>query len=146
MNTVELIEQARRTGDWNTLVQVIPYMRFLNVRVEERDGRLLGCMGFAPHLVGNPTLPALHGGTLGALLEAAAQYEVLFRAESVVLPKTITVTVDYLRSGKPLDTWVRAHVVKQGRRVTTVSSVAWQEDEAKPIAIANVHLLVMGGG
>lgn len=146
MSTVALIEQARRTRDWDSLVQGIPYMRFLGVRVEERQGALVGRMGFAPHLVGNPTLPALHGGTLGALLEAAAQFEVLYRAESVVLPKTITVTVDYLRSGKPLDTLVRARVVKQGRRVTTVHSVAWQEDEAKPIAIANVHLLVMGGG
>lgn len=146
MSTVALIEEARRSGDWNRLVQVIPYLRFLNVRLETKGGALVGCMGFAPHLVGNPTLPALHGGTLGALLEAAAQFEVLYRADSVVLPKTITVTVDFLRSGKPQDTYVRARVVKQGRRVTTVRSEAWQEDEAKPIAAANVHLLVMGGG
>lgn len=144
MGTVDLVEDAKRRRDWNRFVEAIPYMRFLNVRVEERGGQLLGRMGFAPHLVGNPTLPALHGGTLGALLEAAAQFELLFRAETIVLPKTITITVDYLRSGRPEDTWVRARIVKQGRRVATVHCVAWQENEAKPIATATVHLLILG--
>ena len=80
MSTVELVEEARRSRDWNSFVQAIPYMRFLNVSVEERDGQLVGRMGYADHLVGNPTIPALHGGTLGAMLEAAAQFELLYRA------------------------------------------------------------------
>lgn len=145
MSVLALIEKARATRDWNTLLDAIPYMKFLGVSVEEHRGDLLGRMKFSEHLVGNPTIPALHGGTLGAVLEAAAQFELLYRAETIVLPKTITITVDYLRSGKPVDTFVRARIVKQGRRVTTVHSVAWQEDEAKPIATANVHLLIIGG-
>lgn len=145
-DTVACIEEARRSGDWNRFVRAIPYMQFLNVQVEERDGQLIGRMVFGDHLVGNPTIPALHGGTLGAMLEAAAQFELLYRAETVVLPKTINITVDYLRSGKALDTFVRAHIVKQGRRVATVQSVAWQDDEAKPIAMATLHLLIIGEG
>lgn len=141
---MQLIERARTTSDWNALVDAVPYARFLGVSVEETDGALVGRMRFAEHLVGNPTLPALHGGTLSALLELAAQFEVLYRAESVVLPKTITVTVDFLRPGKPQDTFVRAKLWKQGRRVTTLHAHAWQEDEAKPIASATVHLLVLG--
>ena len=141
---VALVERARQTGDWNQLVQAIPYARFLGFSVEEQSGALVGRMRFAEHLVGNPSLPALHGGTLGALLESAAQFELLYRAGSVVLPKTVTLTIDYLRSGKPVDTFVRASIVKQGRRVSTVQAHAWQEDEAKPIATATVHLLVLG--
>ena len=146
MSTIALIEEARRSRDWNRFVEAIPHMRFLGVSVEETGGRLVGRMKYADHLVGNPTIPALHGGTLGAMLEAAAQFELLYRAETVALPKTITITVDYLRSGRALDTFVRAHIVRQGRRVTTVQSVAWQEDEAKPIATATVHLLILGEG
>jgi acyl-coenzyme A thioesterase PaaI-like protein len=58
------------------------------------------------------------------------------------LPKTITLTIDYLRSGKPKDTFVTARVVKAGRRVTTLHVTAFQEDEQQPIATAIVVLKV----
>ncbi|MEW6431344.1 MAG: PaaI family thioesterase [Myxococcota bacterium] len=143
MNVLQRIRDARASGDWAPLVEAVPYLRFLGVCVERTNGELTGRMAYAEHLVGNPTLPALHGGALGALLEAACQFEVLFRAESAVLPKTITLTIDYLRSAKPQDVFVRARIVKQGRRIVTAHATAWQEDETKPVAIATVHLLVM---
>jgi uncharacterized protein (TIGR00369 family) len=144
--TLAKLEEAKRTGNFNVFVDYIPYMRFLGVQVETKDGALVGRMPAADHLIGNPSIPALHGGTLGALLEAASQFELLWRAETVVLPKTITITIDYLRSGKPQDTFVKASIVKQGRRVTTVQAKAWQEDENQPIATATVILLILGVG
>ncbi|MHB8877263.1 MAG: PaaI family thioesterase [Myxococcaceae bacterium] len=141
---IALIEEARRTGNWTPLVEAIPYARFLGISFEETGGALIGRLRFGDHLVGNPTLPALHGGALGGFLESAAHFELMVRAGSVVLPKTITLTIDYLRSGKPADTLVRTTLVKQGRRVATVHAHAWQEDEAKPIAFATVHLLIPG--
>jgi uncharacterized protein (TIGR00369 family) len=137
-----LVATARATGNWEFVLEAVPYFRFLGVSLERVEGRLRARMRFAEHLVGNPTLPALHGGTLGALLEVAAQCEVLDRAESEVLPKTITVTVDYLRSGKPVDTFAVAEVVRRGRRVATVQARAFQDDPEAPIALATVHLLV----
>ncbi|MBL8917542.1 MAG: PaaI family thioesterase [Myxococcaceae bacterium] len=137
-----LIASARRSGDWKPVLDAVPYFRFLGVGLRERDGRLEAHMAFSDHLVGNPTIPALHGGTLGALLEAVAQCEVLYRAESVVLPKTITLTIDYLRSGKPVGTTATATVLKHGRRVATVQARAFQDDPNAPIAVATVHLLV----
>ena len=100
-------------------------------------------MRFADHLIGNPTLPALHGGTLGALLESAAIFELLWRAETIVLPKTITITVDYLRSGGPVDTHARGVITRHGRRVANVRVEAWQADRATPVATAHANLLVM---
>lgn len=143
MTVLSRIEAARASGDWSALLDEVPYLRFLGVTLERQGGVLTGRLAYAEHLVGNPTLPALHGGTLGALLEAACQFEVLHRAESAVLPKTVTLTIDYLRSAKPVDTLVRARIVKHGRRVVTAQATAWQDDEAKPVALATVHLLVM---
>jgi len=142
--TLTRLEDARRTGDWNRFVDFIPYMKFLGVRVESKGGQLVGRMPARDDLIGNPSVPALHGGTLGALLESSAQFELLYRAETVVLPKTVTITIDYLRSGKPQDTFVSASIVKQGRRVTTVQAKAWQEDEDHPIATATIILLILG--
>lgn len=138
---LELVERARRGGEWDALLQAVPYLRFLGISLEERGGELLSRMRFSEQLVGNPALPALHGGPLGALLEGAAQLELLHRSESAVLPKTITITVEYLRSGRTRDTYARARIVRKGRRVVAVHSTAWQEDESKLIAAATVHLL-----
>lgn len=140
----EAVRRARASGEWSVLTAAVPYIAFLGVRFEVINGRLIGVMPFADHLVGNPLLPALHGGTLGALLESAAHFEMLFNDATATLPKTITATIDYLRSGKPIDTFVHAKVFKLGRRVCTVHATAWQDDESKPIATAIVQLLILG--
>ncbi|MFZ5442420.1 MAG: PaaI family thioesterase [Myxococcota bacterium] len=144
MNVREAVQRAHEAGDFGPLVEAIPYLSFLGVRVELRDGRRVAVMPWAEHLVGNPTVPALHGGTLGGLLESIAHLECLAATETAVLPKTITLTVDFLRTGRTRDTFAAARVVKAGRRVTTLQAVAWQEDEAQPIATATVHLKVGG--
>lgn len=142
MNVAEAVQAAKRSGDFASLVEAIPYLQFLGVRVEVREGRRIAVMPFAEHLVGNPTVPALHGGTLGALLESVAHLELLATADHPKLPRTITLTIDYLRSGKPRDVFAAAKVVKHGRRVTTLHCQAWQEDENAPIASAMVILKV----
>lgn len=143
MNVHALISGALAKGEYAALIDAIPYLRFLGMKAEKQGARVVGIMPFAPHLIGNPTIPALHGGTLGGLLESMAHLECLVaRPESQKLPKTITLTVDYLRSGKPRDTFVTARVVKAGRRVTTLHVTAFQEDEQQPIATAIVVLKV----
>ncbi len=143
MTLVERLTAAKVAGDYQGLFEAIPYAKFLGLKAELVEQELVTTMTFGPHLIGNPALPALHGGTLGALLESAAIFELLWRAESIVLPKTITFTVDYLRSAAAVDTHARGFITRQGRRVTNVRIEAWQEDRAKPVATANAIFLVM---
>jgi uncharacterized protein (TIGR00369 family) len=142
MSLVDTLAAAKQSGDYQALLDAVPYSKFLGLTGRLENDVLITTMRFADHLIGNPALPALHGGTVGALLESAAIFELLVRAETVVLPKTITLTVDYLRSGRPLDTHARAYVTRQGRRVTNVRVEAWQEDPGKPIAGAAAIFLV----
>jgi uncharacterized protein (TIGR00369 family) len=142
---IDRLEVARRAGDYQAFVDAVPYARFLGLSAGKVGDELVTTMRYGDHLVGNPALPALHGGTLGALLESAAIFELLWRAETIVLPKTITLTVDYLRSGAPADTHARGIVTRQGRRVTNVRMEAWQADRAAPIATAHAIFLVMRG-
>jgi uncharacterized protein (TIGR00369 family) len=136
------LAQARASGDFSDLVRAIPFARFVGLELVTTSGNLVGKLRSAPHLTGNPLVPALHGGTLGALLESIAVFAVLAETESPKTPKTISITIDYLRSARPADTFARAEVVRQGRRVATVRSLAWQDDPAKPVATANVLLLL----
>jgi acyl-coenzyme A thioesterase PaaI-like protein len=140
---IDRLTAAKAAGDPQGLVDLVPYARFVGLGAALVGDELITTMRFAGHLIGNPSLPALHGGTLGALLESAAIFELLWRAETVVLPKTITLTVDFLRSAAPVDTHARGVVTRQGRRVTNVRMEAWQADRAAPVATAHAIFLVM---
>ena len=143
MTLIETLGAAKREGNYQAFIDAVPYARFLNLTAGEIDGELVTTMRYGDHLIGNPSLPALHGGTLGALLESAAIFELLWRAETIVLPKTITLTVDYLRSGGAVDTHARGIVTRHGRRVTNVRMEAWQSDRTTPVATAHAIFLVM---
>ncbi len=143
MSLVDLLAEAKRTGDYQAILDAVPYSAFLGLGAQLDGTDLITTMKFSPSLIGNPALPALHGGTLGALLESAAIFELLWRAETVVLPKTITITIDYLRSGAALDTYARGVITRHGRRVANVRVEAWQQDRAQPVATAHAIFLVM---
>lgn len=139
---IERIAAARAAGDLGVLVAEIPYASFLGLSCAVEDGELITTMAAGAHLVGNPALPALHGGALGALMESAAAFALIWSAETALLPRTITITVDYLHSARPLDTRARAVILRHGRRVATVRVEAWQDDRARPVATAHGHFLV----
>ncbi|HUQ01158.1 MAG TPA: PaaI family thioesterase [Kofleriaceae bacterium] len=142
MSVLELIAKAREQNELSLLLAAIPYAQYMGMTCAVEDGDLVTTMTYSPHLIGNPALPALHGGTLGALLESAAAYKLLWAAETAVLPKTITITIEYLRPAKPVDTYARASITRQGRRVASLTALAYQDDPGKPVATANVHFLI----
>ncbi len=143
MSLVEQLTAAKQAHDFQALFDLIPYAKFLGLSASLEGDQLVTTMRFGEHLIGNPALPALHGGTLGALLESAAIFQLLWTAETIVLPKTITLTIDYLRSGAAVDTHARAIVTRQGRRVTNVRMEAWQTDPKTLVATAHAIFLVM---
>ena len=136
------IAEARRTGDYNRLVDGIPYLKWLGIRLEQREGEVISVMPFAEMLIGNPMLPALHGGVTGAFLESAAIISLMAAMDTPKLPKTINITIEYLRPGGPADTYATGTITKQGRRVANVRALAWQDDRAHPIAAATAHFLL----
>ncbi len=139
---LDLIIAARTSGDWSPVVANIPYARFLDLSMQKTEGEFVCRLPFAQHIVGNPALPAIHGGAIGALLESTAVLLLLERAETAMLPKIITLTVDYLLSGRPVDTFASGTITRLGRRVATVHARAWQTSPDKLIATANAHFLL----
>lgn len=119
----------------------IPYAQFLGLRAELKGDELTLILPFSQKLIGNPLLPALHGGVVGALMEVTALTQLAIASKSVRFPKTIDIGIDYLRSGKPVDTFARARVVKIGRRVANVQAEAWQGEKSQPIATLHGHFM-----
>jgi uncharacterized protein (TIGR00369 family) len=140
--TAAVLETLRETGRFEPVLAAIPYARLLGLSVAVVDGDPITTMRGADHLIGNPILRAIHGGTVGALLESAAIFKLIWEIRSIAVPKTINITVDYLRSARVVDTHARATITKHGRRVANVQVRAWQNDESKPIAAAHAHFLL----
>ena len=62
MTIESIVAAARDSRDWEPLVALVPYARFLGVRLDIRGDQFGACMPFDKKLIGNPALPALHGG------------------------------------------------------------------------------------
>jgi uncharacterized protein (TIGR00369 family) len=138
----EVLPPLDAPADPTGLFEHNPYPRFLGITMTGND---VPVMPYAPKLVGNPILPALHGGTIGAFLETAAIVGVHREIGSSTAPKPIGLTVNYLRSGRPLDTFAKVSIVKQGRRVVAFEAQAYQNDPSQPIASCYGHFMLRGG-
>ena len=126
----------------NAILARIPYARFLGLRSDLAGDEMTVILPFSQHLIGNVQLPAIHGGVLGALLEITALAQISLTQGLARQPRPIDVTVEYLRSGRPLDTFARAQIKRLGRRVANVHVEAWQEQRARPIASLHGHFHV----
>jgi uncharacterized protein (TIGR00369 family) len=119
-----------------------PYAQFLGISTRRaEDGELQFVMPFADVVLGRPGY--LHGGAIAGLLEFAAfgaLYEALGSREAAVKP--INVTVQFMRGGTAHETFASATVTRLGKRVANVEAHAWQRDRAKPIAAAQLNVLL----
>lgn len=124
------------------MTPLAPYAEFLGIRVEAGEGGPpLFVMPFADVVLGRPGY--LHGGAIAGLLEFAA-FGALYEAlgDEKVQAKPVNVTVQFLRGGVQHETFATAVVTRLGKRVANVEAHAWQRDRAKPIAAAQMNLLL----
>lgn len=156
------VVKERRDAALRALVDGVPYIRFLGIEFERHGDELTAVLTFDEALIGNPLLPALHGGVTAAFLETAAIIELSWSylwqdIESGVLdpatitpetlprlPKTIDFTIDYLRSGLPRDAYARARITRAGRRYASVHVEAWQDNRSRLYAQGMGHFLMPG--
>jgi acyl-coenzyme A thioesterase PaaI-like protein len=131
-----ILDAARRHRDVAPLIEAIPYARFLGIPVDVQGDEITTCMRYRPELSGHPQLPAVPGGTLGALLAHASIFQLLWAESGVLLPQLIHLTVAYLRSARPQDTDARAFMTKHGRRGAQVHAIAGQDYRDRPMAPA----------
>lgn len=98
--------------------QLIPFNRFLGMRcIEVGNGRAVTELPFRPELVGNPEIPALHGGAMSSILDTTGGLAVWSKARPDDRVSTIDLRVDYLRPGRAEPLVVVAEVVRLGNRV-----------------------------
>jgi len=124
-----------------------PYVDFLNIRQQPQiDAGPVFRLPFKPELIGNPLLPALHGGVLAGLGETAVILHLVATNPGMVgPPRSIDFAISYMRSAKPVDTFVQGRTIRQGNRVALVQVNIWQDDPQRPVAQASGHVLMPQG-
>ena len=161
MKKPEPVTQVKRRRDlaFSVIVKQVPYINFLGVTFDRHGDELTATMRFHENLIGNPELPALHGGATAAFLEITSIVGLAWtslwdeieterlnvkslQAGELALPKTIDFTVDYLRSGLPRDAYARARVNRSGRRYASVHVEGWQDNRDRLFAQASGHFLM----
>ncbi len=124
-------------------LDLLPYAALLDLSFERVDGELQLIMPFAETLIGSPG--RLHGGAISGLLELAGLLTVIAaQPEGEPLPRVrpVTVTVDFMREGAPIETRAAASITKLGRRVVNVHASAWQADRSRPITAAHINFVL----
>jgi uncharacterized protein (TIGR00369 family) len=99
--------------------ELIPFNRYLGVKlVDARKGFARLEVPFREELIGDPMRPALHGGVLSALADAAGGAAVWTGLDDDrARVSTIDLRIDYLRPARLVTVAAEATVVRLGNRV-----------------------------
>jgi len=135
-------EQARAENNPGLIIEQIPYAKLLGVEALNVGEELFFVLPPSNSNVGNPTLPAIHGGALGGFLELSASIHLMMNLPTQVTPKVVDISVDYVRPGRMDNLYALCHVVRQGRKLVNVSINCWHKTRQESVATARAHFLV----
>ncbi|MBK5438944.1 PaaI family thioesterase [Pseudomonas sp. TH32] len=136
------LQQAHERGNYDALLNLIPYAQLIGIECTRLGDELLFRMPANKDNIGNPILPAIHGGVIAGFMELSAALHLLVFTGTPGVPKIIDFSLDYLRAGQFRDTYAKCQVWRQGRRVANVAITAWQSTQAEPIATARAHFKI----
>lgn len=136
------LQNEKKFIDWQTLLERIPYARYLGLEVLRDDADLLVHLPCSERLIGNFMLPALHGGVLGALIELTGRVAAQSQDTEARCPRILDSHINYLRSARARSTFASADIVRQGRRTSLLQITCWQDEKSKPVARGQIQLLL----
>jgi uncharacterized protein (TIGR00369 family) len=121
-----------------------PYADALGIGIDHsKHGNPVLFVDYSERVAGRPGF--LHGGAMSGLMEMAAiaalRSELGARGETMRL-KPVNVAVEFMRGGTEQRTFASGTVTRAGRRVALVNAECWQDDRAKPIALAQMKILL----
>ncbi|MFC1706036.1 hotdog fold thioesterase [Planctomycetota bacterium] len=117
--------------------RIIPFNRYLGMSVLDIEPGLARLqLPFRDEFVGNPEIPALHGGVVSTLLDTVGGAAVWSGVEAHDRVSTVDLRVDFLRPGRSELLVGQGRVVRLGNRVGVVELRAYHHGaEDRPVAV-----------
>ncbi|MEX2475394.1 PaaI family thioesterase [Marinobacter sp.] len=142
MTDPEILRYTRETGNFSRLLESVPYARFIGLECERFGDDLIFRLPKKEENLGNPILPAIHGGVIGGFMEMSAAIYLMMSQDSLRMPRIVDFSLDYLRAGLNRETYAECRLTRQGNRVANIMVSAWQKSRSQPIATARAHFLL----
>ena len=122
------------------LINQSPYAQLLGIEAKKNRDQILFVLPASDRIIGNNTLPALHGGCVAGFMEHVALLQAWSLNPAGAMPKAINSAVDFLRPARLIDSYASCEIMRQGRKVTNINVTMWQTDTNKRIATASVNI------
>ena len=142
MTDPEILTYTQETGDFSRMLESIPYARWIGLQCDRFGDDLIFRLPKKEENLGNPILPAIHGGVIGGFMELSAAIYLMMSQDAFRMPRIVDFSLDYLRAGLNRETYAECRLTRQGNRVANVMITAWQKSRSEPIATARAHFLL----
>lgn len=142
MSLQEALVKCKETNNFDLLINEVPYAKTIGIQCFSAGDEVTFHLPARESNIGNPTLPAIHGGVLGGFIEHSAILYVLLFMEKPKFPKIIDLSIDYLSAGHYRDSYAECKILRMGRRLANVAVTVWQTKKTEPICTARAHLLL----
>jgi acyl-coenzyme A thioesterase PaaI-like protein len=140
MTTQLLVERAKQEKNYDLVIQAMPYAKLIGMTCIPIGRSLIFKLPPNEDNIGNPTLPAIHGGVIAGFMEMSATLHAVLTQDTSI-PKVVDFSIDYLSPGRLEETFAECQIIRLGTKILNVSVICWQETKKKPVATARVHLL-----
>lgn len=142
MTDPEILKHTRESGDFSRMLDAVPYAKWIGLQCERFGDDLIFRLPKKEENLGNPILPAIHGGVIGGFMEMSAAIYLMMSQDTFRMPRIVDFSLDYLRAGLNRETYAECRLTRQGNRVSNVMITAWQKSRSQPIATARAHFLL----
>src|SRR5690554_7618518 len=142
MTDPEILKYTQQTGDFSRMMESIPYATWIGLQCDRFGDDLIFRLPKKEENLGNPILPAIHGGVIGGFMEMSAAIYLIMSQDTLRMARIVDFSLDCLRAGLNRETYAECRLTRQANRVADVMIWAWQKGRAEPIATARAHFLL----
>ena len=142
LDVQSVVQRAIELNDYSYLLAKVPYSQFIGMSVERFGDEMVFKLPAKDDNIGNPILPAIHGGVIAGFMEMSAIVQLMVFMQAKKVPKIVDFSIDYLRAGLNQPSFAECKITRQGRRVANVSINCWQVNRKQLIATARAHFLI----
>ena len=120
MSLSERLQKARESNDYSLVVNALPYAQTLGIQVTQFGSEVVFVLPKRDTNIGNPILPAIHGGVIGGFMEVSASLYLIMMQDLPAIPRIVDFSIDYLRAGLHQDSYAECRLTRRGNRVANL--------------------------